>query len=107
MGDLFFTLLLYHKLKNYEYEFYDCLVSNEGAYIDINRFVDPSETLSIAFKVYAEDWSTAITRPMYQYPQQWILCARRDRFDPNSIMISPYYGWDESLYNWDMDPDTD
>ena len=42
MGDLFFTLLLYHKLKNYEYEFYDCLVSHEGAYIDINRFVDPS-----------------------------------------------------------------
>ena len=104
MGDLFFTLLLYHKLKNYEYEFYDCLVSHEGAYIDINRFVDPSETLSIAFKVYAEDWSTAITRPMYQYPQHWILCARRDKDDPNSVMISPYYGWDES-YNWDMDPD--
>lgn len=104
MGDLFFTLLLYHKLKNYEYEFYDCLVSHEGAYIDINRFVDPSETLSIAFKVYPEDWDTAITRPMYQVPQQWILCARRDRFDPNSVMISQWYGWDDS-YNWDMDPD--
>lgn len=104
MGDLFFTLLLYHKLKNYEYEFYDCLVSHEGAYIDINRFVDPSETLSIAFKVYPEDWDTAITRPMWVFPQQWILCARRDRDDPNSVMISPYYGWDDS-YGFDMSPD--
>lgn len=104
MGDLFFTLLLYHKLKNYEYEFYDCLVSHEGAYIDINRFVDPSETLSIAFKVYPEDWDNAITRPMWVFPQQWILCARRDRDDPNSVMISPYYGWDDS-YGFDMDPD--
>ena len=105
MGDLFFSLLLYHKLKNYEYEFYDCLVSHEGAYIDINRFVDPSETLSIAFKVYPEDWDTAITRPMYKVPQQWILCARRDRLDPNSVMISQWCGWDASLYSWDMDPD--
>ncbi len=104
MGDLFFSLLLYHKLKNYEYEFYDCLVSHEGAYIDINRFVDPSETLSVAFKVYAEDWDTAITRPMYHVPQQWIMCARRDRFDPNSVMISQWCGWDDS-YGWDMDPD--
>lgn len=103
--DLFFSLLLYKEIVQNNYEFYDCLVAHEGAYIDINQFVDPSETLSIAFKVYAEDWNTEVTRPMYHYPQHWILCARRDKDDPNSVMISPYYGWEDGLYNWDMDPD--
>ena len=49
--DLFFSLLLYKEIVQNNYEFYDCLVAHEGAYIDINQFVDPSETLSIAFKV--------------------------------------------------------
>lgn len=104
-NDLFFTLLLYRKAKTRQYRFYDCLVSHDGAYIDVNRVVEPSETLSIAFKVYPEDWDTAITRPMYPFPQQWILCARRDKDDPNTVMISPYYGWDES-YSTDIDPDS-
>ena len=104
-NDLFFTLLLYRKVKTHQYRFYDCLVAHDGAYIDINRFIDPSETLSIAFKVYSEDWSTAITRPMYQVPQQWIMCARRNRDDPNSVMISQWVGWEDGLYAWDMVPD--
>lgn len=101
-NDLFFTLLLYRKAKTHQYRFYNCLVSHDGAYIDVNRFIEPTDTVTVAFKIYGDDIENRINRPNYNNPQQWIICARRDSSDPNTMMISPIWHWNSS-YGWEMD----
>ena len=90
MGDLFFSLLLYHKLKNYEYEFYDCLVAHDGAYIDVNRNVAPTDTLTVTYKIMFDDAVNETPIPGKQSTQQFILCARTNYTDTNTILLSPY-----------------
>lgn len=102
MNDLFFTLLLYNKVKERRYKFYDCLVAHGGAYIDVNQFVEPTDTVTVAFKIYGDDIENRINRPDYNNPQQWIICARHDSSDPNTMMISPIWHWNSS-YGWEMD----
>lgn len=94
MGDLFFTLLLYHKAKERRYKFYDCLVAHEGAYIDLNRFVEPTDMLSVTYKIAYDDaledagWAGVRGRT-----QQFIACCRTSISDTNGITLCayPYY----------------
>lgn len=94
MNDLFFTLLLYKAAKQRRYRFYDCLVAHEGAYIDLNRFVEPTDTLSVTYKIAYDDaledagWTGVRGRT-----QQFIVCCRTSISDTNGITLCayPYY----------------
>lgn len=95
-NDLFFTLLLYRKAKTRQYRFYSCLVSHDGAYIDINRFVEPTDTITVSYKIGFNDAVNETPVQGKESTQQYILCARTIYADTNSIMLSPYpyYGVD-------------
>ena len=112
MGDLFFTLLLYHKAKERRYKFYSRLVAHDMAYIDINRFVEPTDTLTITYKISSADALEDKNRPHVvegQSTQQFILCARMGYVDENNIthhdtnliLISPYPTWGSNPKTWD------
>lgn len=89
-NDLFFTLLLYRKAKTRQYRFYDCLVSHDGAYIDVNRFVEPTDTITVSYKIGFNDAVNETPVSGKPSTQQYILCARTNHTDTNSIMLSPY-----------------
>lgn len=111
-NDLFFTLLLYRKAKTRQYRFYSRLVSHDMAYIDINRFVEPTDTLTITYKISSAD---ALEDKNRQYisggqpTQQFILCARMGYVDENNtthqdtnlILLSPYPTWGQRPATWD------
>ena len=112
MNDLFFTLLLYNKAKERRYKFYDCLVAHDMAYIDINRFVEPTDTLTITYKISSADALEDKNRPYAvggQPTQQFILCARMGYVDENNIthqdtniiLVSPYPTWGSNPATWD------
>lgn len=113
-NDLFFTLLLYRKVKTRQFRFYSRLVSHDMAYIDINRFVEPTDTLTITYKISSADALEDKNRPYVvggQPTQQFILCARMGYVDENNIthqdtnliLLSPYPTWGSgsNLATWD------
>ena len=111
-NDLFFTLLLYRKAKTRQYRFYSRLVAHDMAYIDINRFVEPTDTLTITYKISSADALEDKNRPYVvggQPTQQFILCARMGYVDENNIthqdtnliLLSPYPTWGSKLATWD------
>lgn len=89
-NDLFFTLLLYRKVKTRQYRFYSCLVSHDGAYIDINRIVEPTDTITVSYKIGFNDAVNETPVSGKQSTLQYILCARTNRTDTNTILLSPY-----------------
>ncbi len=94
MNDLFFTLLLYKAAKQRRYRFYDCLVAHEGAYIDLNRFVEPTDTLSVTYKIaYDDALEDAGWADVRGHTQQFIVCCRTSISDTNGITLCayPYY----------------
>jgi len=111
-NDLFFTLLLYRKVKTRQYRFYSRLVAHDMAYIDINRFVEPTDTLTITYKISSADALEDKNRPYIvggQPTQQFILCARMGYVDENNIthqdtnliLLSPFPTWGSSPATWD------
>lgn len=111
-NDLFFTLLLYRKVKTRQYRFYSRLVSHDMAYIDINRFVEPTDTLTITYKISSADALEDKNRPYIvggQSTQQFILCARIGYVDENNIthqdtnliVLTPYPTWGSNPATWD------
>ena len=112
MNDLFFTLLLYNKAKERRYKFYDCLVAHDMAYIDTNRFAEPTDTLTITYKISSADALEDKNRRYIsggQPTQQFILCARMGYVDENNIthqdtnliLLSPYPKWVPNPATWD------
>lgn len=89
-NDLFFTLLLYRKVKTHQYRFYDCLVSHDGAYIDVNRFIEPTDTVTVSYKIGFNDAVNETPVQGKESTQQFILCARTNHADTNTILLSPY-----------------
>lgn len=89
-SNLFFTLLLYRKVKTHQYRFYDCLVSHDGAYIDVNQFVEPTDTITVSYKIGFNDAVNETPVSGKQPTQQYIICARTLYADTNVVMLSPY-----------------
>ena len=112
--DLFFSLLLHKEIVQNNYEFYDCLVAHDGAYIDVNRFVEPTDTLTVTYKIFLQDAIEDAWRSHAggQPTQQFILCARLthvdenqvEQNDPNTILITPYPYWGEDSINYTGTP---
>lgn len=86
-NDLFFTLLLYHKAKTRQYRFYDCLVAHDEAYIDLNRYAEPTDTLTVTYKVMDNDFHN-VNVPYYDSASQTWLSALR----PTYICSARYIG---------------
>lgn len=95
-SNLFFTLLLYRKVKTHQYRFYDCLVSHDAAYIDVNSFIEPTDTITVSYKIGFNDAVNETPVQGKESTQQFILCARTNYVDTNTILLSPYpyYGVD-------------
>lgn len=86
-NDLFFTLLLYHKAKTRQYRFYDCLVAHDEAYIDLNRYAEPTDTLTVTYKVMDNDFHN-VNVPYYDSASQTWLSSLR----PTYICSARYIG---------------
>lgn len=87
MNDLFFTLLLYNKAKERRYKFYNCLVAHDEAYIDLNRYVEPTDTLTVTYKVMDNDFHNVNTSYYDSASQTWSSALR-----PTYICSARYIG---------------
>lgn len=85
--DLFFSLLLYKEIVQNNYEFYDCLVAHDEAYIDLNRYVEPTDTLTVTYKVMDDDFHNVNTQYYDNSQQKWLTSHR-----PTYICSARYIG---------------